>query len=355
MAALSGLEPYTQVFIQTNLPYAERLEQGHSGQAPDGLYELAFALDKRLGMQQDYYSELDRAQADWTNGANAALQDYIDETNNIAGQTYGLFSDSLHGVEDAFVDAAVTGKLSFKDLADSIIADLARIVAKAYIVTPVLAALGVGGLSAQSSGLFGGSSGGGSSLNTMFSAGKSIYSAATSGFGSAVSAGWSAGEGFLGGMQGAISNGASYISSGLSGLFGSGGVSAASSMAAGASQAGYTGAAMSSWTAGQNAAASATSYGPGLSAISGAIMGYQNSGFKGAAAGAAGGYAGAQAGATVGTYFGPIGTAVGAVIGGMLGAIGGSKLFGGDWQAEGPQFVQRNPASGGQWAGLGHR
>lgn len=41
---------------------------------------------------------------------------------------------------------------------------------------------------------------------------------------------------------------------------------------------------MSSWTAGQNAAASATSYGPGLSAISGAIMGYQNSAFKGAAA-----------------------------------------------------------------------
>lgn len=42
LAALSGLEPYTQIFIQTNLPYAERLEQGHSGQAPDGLYELAF-------------------------------------------------------------------------------------------------------------------------------------------------------------------------------------------------------------------------------------------------------------------------------------------------------------------------
>lgn len=42
MAALSGLEPYTQVFIQTNLPYAERLEQGHSAQAPGGLYELAF-------------------------------------------------------------------------------------------------------------------------------------------------------------------------------------------------------------------------------------------------------------------------------------------------------------------------
>lgn len=42
MAALSGLEPYTVVYIQTNLPYAERIEIGHSTQAPQGVYELAF-------------------------------------------------------------------------------------------------------------------------------------------------------------------------------------------------------------------------------------------------------------------------------------------------------------------------
>jgi len=42
MAALSGLEPYTVVYIQTNLPYAERIELGHSTQAPGGVYELAF-------------------------------------------------------------------------------------------------------------------------------------------------------------------------------------------------------------------------------------------------------------------------------------------------------------------------
>ena len=41
-AVLEDVKPYTQVFIQTNLPYAERLENGHSTQAPDGLYELAF-------------------------------------------------------------------------------------------------------------------------------------------------------------------------------------------------------------------------------------------------------------------------------------------------------------------------
>ena len=35
-AAMSGLEPYTTVFIQNNLPYAQRLEDGHSKQAPPG-------------------------------------------------------------------------------------------------------------------------------------------------------------------------------------------------------------------------------------------------------------------------------------------------------------------------------
>lgn len=39
---LSGLEPFTVIFIQTNLPYAEKIEDGHSTQAPAGVYEVAF-------------------------------------------------------------------------------------------------------------------------------------------------------------------------------------------------------------------------------------------------------------------------------------------------------------------------
>lgn len=39
---LSGLEPFTVIFIQTNLPYAERLEDGHSTQAPGGVYAVSF-------------------------------------------------------------------------------------------------------------------------------------------------------------------------------------------------------------------------------------------------------------------------------------------------------------------------
>ncbi|WP_288101191.1 hypothetical protein [Pseudomonas sp.] len=129
------------------------------------------------------------------------------------------FADAWKYIDDGFSGFATSLKDGFKQL----LAELVHIVITKPIIMQIGASLGVGGLSAQSSGLFGGSSGGGSSLDTMFSAGKSIYSAASSGLGSAVSAGWSAGEGFLGGMQGAISNGSSYISCGLSGLFGSGG------------------------------------------------------------------------------------------------------------------------------------
>lgn len=49
LSAVSGLEPYTAVYIQTNLPYAERLENGWSDQAPSGIYGLAF-----IGVSEAY-------------------------------------------------------------------------------------------------------------------------------------------------------------------------------------------------------------------------------------------------------------------------------------------------------------
>lgn len=42
LSVMSGLEPYTQVFIQNNLPYAVPLEDGHSKQAPAGIYAVSF-------------------------------------------------------------------------------------------------------------------------------------------------------------------------------------------------------------------------------------------------------------------------------------------------------------------------
>ena len=41
-AAIARAEPFGVVYITNNLPYAEALENGHSRQAPAGIYELTF-------------------------------------------------------------------------------------------------------------------------------------------------------------------------------------------------------------------------------------------------------------------------------------------------------------------------
>lgn len=41
-AQISSAPNYCQIYIQTNLPYAEKIETGHSRQAPAGVYALSF-------------------------------------------------------------------------------------------------------------------------------------------------------------------------------------------------------------------------------------------------------------------------------------------------------------------------
>ncbi|WP_176506359.1 phage tail tape measure protein [Pseudomonas urethralis] len=88
------------------------------------------ALAQRLGMQQKYYADVDAAQADWTLGAKAAYQDYLQSAADVASQSKSLFSDAFTGMEDAIVQFAKTGKLSFSSFAESVIEDMARIAAR---------------------------------------------------------------------------------------------------------------------------------------------------------------------------------------------------------------------------------
>lgn len=63
-------------------------------------------------------------------GAKSALKSYIEDAGNMAKQTQDLFSKAFKGMEDALVNFVMTGKLNFKDLANSIIADIVRIQVK---------------------------------------------------------------------------------------------------------------------------------------------------------------------------------------------------------------------------------
>lgn len=131
--------------------------------------EIKSGLNDALRANEDYYRRLDELRGDWQNGTKAALADYVDSSKDTAGQFYDSFSKSLTGLEDALVNFVMTGKLSFSDLANSIIADLVRIEARKAI------AFAIGGSE----------SGGGSGFGGLLSLG---FSAASAYFGGGLSA-----------------------------------------------------------------------------------------------------------------------------------------------------------------------
>ncbi|WOD19842.1 phage tail tape measure protein [Paraburkholderia kirstenboschensis] len=95
--------------------------------------DIKAGLDQSLQDYDAYYASLKAKQADWTNGATAGIANYMDSAHNMAAQTESAVTNVAKSMEDAFVSFATTGKLNFKSLADSIIADIVRMQAKAAI------------------------------------------------------------------------------------------------------------------------------------------------------------------------------------------------------------------------------
>ena len=79
---------------------------------------------------QSNYDQMTAAQGDWSAGASSAWQNYLESARDVAGQTKSLFTNAFSSMEDAIVNFAMTGKLSFADFTKSIIADMARIASR---------------------------------------------------------------------------------------------------------------------------------------------------------------------------------------------------------------------------------
>lgn len=101
--------------------------------------DLNMARDTALRDFDAATKKLEQMQGDWMVGAKAGLAEYYDQIKNVAGAMQNLLVNAFQGAEDALVNFVMTGKLSFSDLARSIIEDLARIAIQQAIMAPLMA------------------------------------------------------------------------------------------------------------------------------------------------------------------------------------------------------------------------
>ncbi len=99
--------------------------------------ELAIQKEKVADVTARSYDQQQSFSFGWTK----AFQSYADSANNAAKQAQDVFARASSAMEDALVNFAMTGKISFSSLATSIIADIVRVNARAA-TSEIMGAIG---------------------------------------------------------------------------------------------------------------------------------------------------------------------------------------------------------------------
>ena len=118
------------------------------------------AINDSLARQLPIVEDLVRANAEYQRsfeyGAKSALRTYIDDATNAAKRAQQVTVNAFRSMEDALTRFVMTGKLDFRSLADSIVADLVRIQIQRAITLPLANWLGsvIPGMGATTGGAF---------------------------------------------------------------------------------------------------------------------------------------------------------------------------------------------------------
>ena len=88
---------------------------------------------QNLAVWKQYYEERERLDKDWQAGYKKGVSQVIDWIYSIRSETASAVENWASGMADALAKFARTGKLSFKDLANSILDDIARIASRQFV------------------------------------------------------------------------------------------------------------------------------------------------------------------------------------------------------------------------------
>lgn len=120
---------------RTALAQADEKDRARIGKMYEEVAQIELAYQgKSLSAYDQYVQRKRSADELWTNGANRAWQNFVEQSRDAASQAQSLTEKAFQGMEDALTSFAMTGKLNFKNMAESIIADLIRIQIRASMV-----------------------------------------------------------------------------------------------------------------------------------------------------------------------------------------------------------------------------
>jgi lambda family phage tail tape measure protein len=112
--------------------------------AVDFLNQESDLRQQAIDQVHEYYKNLTTEEGSWALGAKKALISIQEEGQNVAGATQDFVTGAFGKMTDALTTFVTTGKLNFKSLISSILADLAQMaikIAASKLITAILGAL----------------------------------------------------------------------------------------------------------------------------------------------------------------------------------------------------------------------
>jgi lambda family phage tail tape measure protein len=94
---------------------------------------LRLSIERRLEMEREYQMQRQALQADWRNGMNAAVENFMADASNVAASTQDFIESTLNGMADATAAYASGTKDAFGDLLDDIYRQSVRFLAQQAI------------------------------------------------------------------------------------------------------------------------------------------------------------------------------------------------------------------------------